>query len=844
MAQIYVRPTNGSDASGGTTYGSAKQTIAGACAIATGTDEIVLAGNEGSHTINSLITFNVNLTMYTYPGHTRANIVGSQHISGTIGTWNIRDITFNNGTTSGSTIQSTSLGHSILAINCDFGRPITQRASTASRFTFLKCKFLWAKNSSTRTNPIFTPASNGGSYIFDECDMSGPFASTSNDWASCSIICRNSKLYYGPSTGKIRITGVPTTFWFFDYNTIDDETSVINYSFSGPASTNAIAFFRNYINCSGQIIQNTSSGSLSMESVGASFYNILSTSTLTTGYSSISDTTTAAPQFYNASTNDYRIEIDSPLASYNGDIVGAMSPDFDSFWSSVPEAKVESGYAYRDRSRTNNKTGTLAAAGETDGNKVLNTSTIITGLYSPPANTDVKVGVNFGVADTGTYDGSDRHTDPGESNVRLGTAYKSNSATNNKTGTLDLPAQADVKSGITYDNVSKTGSYDPITGSWEAVAAADLRSGTTKKQNGSNVVGLLDLPSISNVKKDINYDNNTKTGTLESTDPGESNVKAGTNYKIESLNKTGNRTDASASNVLTGSGTYGANGTEITPSYSPDFPSANSVLTTDTTNGTQGTVTLPAESAVSSGTTYGANNSQTGTANLLDLNKFTDVPTNKVESGYDYKYNSLTNNRQGTLPIEQTSTDPGEWNVLKDVPYNIDGVNKLGKYQTGELQQTAGDNIRIQILKEIENTLYRVNPAVSAVYQNTIKTVSLESGLKQGVIQDDMPFVQVIADENSYDHKFVLSGNKPQVTMRVKFLIISPSNWNLIDNESLYEDIRQAFIRDNFTLNGLVLSVKVIGVKQINSDSDKADDNRRAEMSLEFIFIEQITNLN
>ena len=137
---------------------------------------------------------------------------------------------------------------------------------------------------------------------------------------------------------------------------------------------------------------------------------------------------------------------------------------------SVPEAKVESGYAYRDRSRTNNKTGTLSAgAGETDGNKVLTTSTLITGLYSAPTASNVKTGVSFGVADTGTYDGSDRWTDPGEDNVRNATAYKANSTSNNKTGNVRIPAEADVKSGVVYDSTNpaleKTGSYSGGSGS-------------------------------------------------------------------------------------------------------------------------------------------------------------------------------------------------------------------------------------------------------------------------------------------------------------------------------------------------------------------------------------------
>jgi hypothetical protein len=58
-----------------------------------------------------------------------------------------------------------------------------------------------------------------------------------------------------------------------------------------------------------------------------------------------------------------------------------------------------------------------------------------TGSLTVPALADTKIGVS-GDGGTGTYDGSDRWTDPGEANVASGVQYKANSTTNNKTGTL------------------------------------------------------------------------------------------------------------------------------------------------------------------------------------------------------------------------------------------------------------------------------------------------------------------------------------------------------------------------------------------------------------------------
>lgn len=59
-----------------------------------------------------------------------------------------------------------------------------------------------------------------------------------------------------------------------------------------------------------------------------------------------------------------------------------------------------------------------------------------TGTLVVPSLANTKIGV-AGDGGTGTYDGSDRHTDPGQANVATGIQYKSNSTTNNRTGTLD-----------------------------------------------------------------------------------------------------------------------------------------------------------------------------------------------------------------------------------------------------------------------------------------------------------------------------------------------------------------------------------------------------------------------
>jgi hypothetical protein len=89
-----------------------------------------------------------------------------------------------------------------------------------------------------------------------------------------------------------------------------------------------------------------------------------------------------------------------------------------------------------------------------------------TGTYLVLAPSNVKVGVDYGpgMGLTGTYNGSDRWTDPGVSNVLEDVDYKANSLTDNRIGTLHLPVSVDpgvgnVLKDVAYeiDDVAKVG---------------------------------------------------------------------------------------------------------------------------------------------------------------------------------------------------------------------------------------------------------------------------------------------------------------------------------------------------------------------------------------------------
>jgi hypothetical protein len=125
-------------------------------------------------------------------------------------------------------------------------------------------------------------------------------------------------------------------------------------------------------------------------------------------------------------------------------------------------ANVRSGTA------TDATTGTLAvpAVGNVrSGTAVDNT----TGTLVVPSLANTKTGV-AGDGGTGTYDGSDRWTDVGITNVRSGSAYKANSTSNNRTGTAAIPTAANVRSGT---------STDATTGTLAVPAASDVRLGVS-----------------------------------------------------------------------------------------------------------------------------------------------------------------------------------------------------------------------------------------------------------------------------------------------------------------------------------------------------------------------------
>ena len=267
---------------------------------------------------------------------------------------------------------------------------------------------------------------------------------------------------------------------------------------------------------------------------------------------------------------------------------------------------------------------------------------LYTGNARIPTISDVKVGVAYDTLDSlvGTYDGTDRHTDPGINNVRLSTAYKSNSLTNNRTGNLRSPLTSNVRLGSVYD------SLDSLSGTLDLPAVSNVRLSTVF--DNTTKTGTLNLPISSDVKLSVSYDNGSSIGSYDGsdrhTDPNISNVRLGVNYKSNSL-----------------------------------------------TNNKTGNARIPLISQVKINTLYDSSDSLTGVYEGSD--RWSDPSDANVRVGIPYKANSLTNNKTGRVTVPIAS------NVRVGITFDTD-LSITGTYGdetaptfggiTGLLQEPSG----------------------------------------------------------------------------------------------------------------------------------------------------------
>ncbi|RYZ90909.1 MAG: DUF1566 domain-containing protein [Proteobacteria bacterium] len=221
-------------------------------------------------------------------------------------------------------------------------------------------------------------------------------------------------------------------------------------------------------------------------------------------------------------------------------------------------------------------------------------------------------------------------------------------------GNVTLPAVNKVLTGINY-GVSGTG----LSGTLTLPLASTVKTGSGTFGDPSSALTPSfspDFPSVTNVLSTDTVDGVTGTLTL----PAASKVISPTAFGVGGNGSTGTLTLPLAINVKSGTASYGEAGSLLVPNFSPDFPSIDHVLSSDTVDGAAGTLTLPAATKVITGTSFGV--AGNGSSGSLSLPLAANVKTGTSSYG-----------EPGSLQVPAYSPDfPSVGNVLSSD--TVDGI--------------------------------------------------------------------------------------------------------------------------------------------------------------------------
>lgn len=343
--------------------------------------------------------------------------------------WEIFNITF-----TGTSAAGVTIGAFARVDNCK----LSNTSGTANRaalthgnnlLSITGCEF-----TSTNGYCVVGPNANGGSFIgnyfHDSVSAIRPSGATGGMWTISdnifdTISTAAIDFAAGSVSGGLVIRN--NTFWNSSPSGSSKAVDI------GGSSLAIITVIANHF--SGWVTALNSAALLGTFSTKNNFYN---NTTDRTNWTAGLDDTAYDPSFtdapngnFNPGTNLHRVGFPTTFAgglstSYSD--VGAVHSKYLEWFTDFTMANVltDQGNAKYD-SLSNNRTPT----------------------YVKTSDATTKTGTAYGPAsgNTGSYDGSDRWTDPGEANVKSGTAYKANSTTNNKTGTLVVggSSQLDVK---------------------------------------------------------------------------------------------------------------------------------------------------------------------------------------------------------------------------------------------------------------------------------------------------------------------------------------------------------------------------------------------------------------
>lgn len=325
-------------------------------------------------------------------------------------------------------------------------------------------------------------------------------------------------------------------------------------------------------------------------------------------------------------------------------------------------------------------------------------SCIPTGSYYAASSCSSTGDKNCFINSSSAFDAAN-FTGASASNIRSGVTIGGIS------GTLQLPAIADVRSGVTFDSVDAL-----QTGTFALPSISNVASGIQYGSGGNEFTGAATVETHTNCSAEGQTDCVT-TSTYPPTEvaalankvlsgqsisgvagtatlPAVGNVLSSTNYGVPGSQLTGTLSLPLASNVLSGSGLYGRPSAQITPSYSPDYPDVANVLNSDTTNLISGTLTLPTESQTRLNITYGAGGNGSTGDYALPATINVDSNTSYGTGGTEYT---------GTLTVEMHSncTGPGQVGCVTTSTYKT--MDLSNKDAGGALNLTSTDyNTRLK----------------------------------------------------------------------------------------------------------------------------------------------------
>lgn len=294
------------------------------------------------------------------------------------------------------------------------------------------------------------------------------------------------------------------------------------------------------------------------------------------------------------------------------------------------------------------------------------------------ASTKIGVTANDG---PGSYDGSDRWSDPGVAFVVNTQNYKANSTTNNRTGTYAAPATSVVQIGQTFGASSGlTGTYDG-SDRWSCPTAANLltvQSALKCNSTSASFNGTYDATNLTvgNVKHGVNFGallalSGTYNGSDLWSDPGRDNVLSTVgSYLANGASLGGRWVSAPIAKVESGY-SYGVLGSSLVGTDLSVDPGISVVV-------------LGQDYYINSvhkiGTYVPAGNSPPAVSDVRSgipffiggigyVGTLAVPPANKVQ--LSYVYDGATT---GTL----TCNDPGTGNVASGIGYDIFSTHKVG----------------------------------------------------------------------------------------------------------------------------------------------------------------------